>query len=269
LKRKHRIGIASITIALVITFILGLFIFGSKGINLLASVEETRYIYLSSQRESLIYDLYKKISKFQVDIETISDIEKYEDRSRMAREYKKESENLVVELSNLLSKYDLKLLNYNVNNELTLLANNYYKNDVLLLDQQNYITEYLELEYQFNTYLFAKAEIIRCYTNIKTTEDNLTILNTFKICLDKSKVIAAPSSTLLPESIKYEQLLSTYLNKNIELYQLLDQSNISRITSLQSEISNLYKQIQAQNSIANNEIISTLTKTYLKIGQVK
>jgi len=272
LKRKHRIGIASITIALITTFALSLFIFGSKGINILTSIEETRYIYLSSKRESIVYNLYKNVNSFQIDIETLSNIKKYENRAKTAKNYNYQSKELSVKLSKLLNDYDLKLLNYNVNNELSKLAIDYYKTDALLLDQQSSITEYLEVEYQLNNYLFAKSEIIFCYTNINTDVDknsNIEISNKFKKCNDRLKLISLPSVIILTESIEYEKLLSKYLNRNIELYKILNSNDVSKAKELQNEITSLYKQIQSQNIIANNEIISILTKAYLNIGGIK
>jgi hypothetical protein len=269
LKNKHKVSLISLVLAIIISVFIGFYTFGNKGFNLSASIEETRFIFLSSKRESVIYDIYKKVNQFQVEVETLSEVEKYQDRATEAKEFKRISENLSIDLSEILKEYDLKLLNFAVSDELSLSAQEYNKNDTFLIEQQNKTTEYLDLEVQLNTYLMVKSQIIDCHTSIDTDVESLKASNLYKVCSERQSVINVPFRELLSSTVKYEDLLSSYLEKSIELHKQLDGKNVEIVEKLQKEIRDIYMEMQEENENSNNEIVSVLSKSYFDISNIE
>lgn len=237
-----------------------------RGISIKSAFDEIAYIKLDTKRQNITYDLYRRASDFQVDLELIFDESNFESRAEKISELQIEGYALTQDFELLIGEYDLKLVDYDVNKSLRENAKEFYKLDKAIYTEVQNTVAYLDNDLAITKYLIGKKQVIDCYSAIVPSKEYDAIIGQYNSCYSRNSELPLPGDEF-KNSQEYQDYLSTWLTKNIELYQALKAKAPDQADNLNTEIKSMSPKLQELNSSSNAELNVYLTQEYYRLIQ--
>lgn len=194
----------------------------SSGFSLTSTVEENKYILFSTQRDKVIFSLYKEYADFEYMVSEVIYEDDLSERAMMLRDLQASATTLSDSFAELMVTHD-KLLILDLGDQL---SSNVQQNHQQDLAVQESLEEYVNLlgeYYLINTNLLSLFEIEVCHKEIDFIESNANIISSLDSCI--AKINNLDMTNIETELGVHLELFEDFLGTSRSLYSSLKANN--------------------------------------------